>query len=203
MHDPVGIFPRQLEQPITTSLLFAVKHGENVIERHSREFTSTVGDIESFKSLQKVAESGNFYVHDVDHHCGFPDRLVLPKGHQAGLPLTFFVMVTPYGSEEQHSSYYQHDTVVPHGQNVISCNGLMTVVDNRPLGFPFDRKIDNFYRFNTPNMYFKNVVVYHKDSQTYHNNVVYRTNVNDFDHQPQYAAGQHQIVDDVAVFTSA
>jgi len=181
-----------------------LNQGENLIERHSREFTSTVGDIESFKSLQKMAESGNMYVQEVDPHCGFPDRLVLPMGHKAGLPLTLFVMVTPYGVEEQqHSGYYQHDTVVPHGQNAISCNGLMTVVDNRPLGFPFDRQIDNFNRFYVPNMYFKDVVVYHKDAQTHHGNTVYKTsvNVNDFDHLPKYVSGQHQIVDDISIVT--
>ncbi|XP_026289525.2 allergen Cr-PI-like [Frankliniella occidentalis] len=182
-----------------------LSQGENLIERHSREFTSTVGDIESFKSLQKMAESGNVYVHDVDHHCGFPDRLVLPMGHKAGLPLTLFVMVTPYGSEEQqqHGDYYHNDNIVHHqGQNVVSCNGLMTVVDNRPLGFPFDRQIDNYGKFTVPNMYFKNVAVYHKDSTVSHQQqqqyyYQHAEVANDFDHLPKYVSGQHQIVSDI------
>ena len=182
-----------------------MNQGENLIERHSREFTATVGDIESFKSLQKMAESGSVYVEGVDHHCGFPDRLALPKGHKAGLPLTLFVMVTPYGvdgEQQQHGDYY-HDTVLPHGQSVVSCNGLMTVMDNRPLGFPFDRQIENYNRFYVPNMYFKQVVVYHKDSsvapqqQGYYYAHDATVNVNDFDHLPKFVSGQHQIVNSV------
>ncbi|XP_034245659.1 allergen Cr-PI-like [Thrips palmi] len=180
-----------------------LNQGENVIERHSREFTTTVGDSPSFKSLQKLAESGNMFVDNVDHHCGFPDRLALPMGHKAGLPLTLFVMVTPYGvdgEQQQHGDYY-HETVVPHGQNVVSCNGLMTVVDNRPLGFPFDRKIDNFGRWEqAQNMHFQTVYVYHKDSTVPQQGYYYQheaadvNNVNDFDHLPKFVSGQHQIV---------
>ncbi|KAK3915097.1 Hexamerin [Frankliniella fusca] len=178
-----------------------LNQGENLIERHSREFTSTVGDSVSFKSLQKMAESGNVFAHDVDHHCGFPDRLVLPKGHAAGLPLTLFVMVTPYGADEQqHGDYYHNDNIVHHqGQSAISCNGLMTVVDNRPLGFPFDRQVENFGKFYVPNMYFKDVVVYHKDSSVpqHQQQYYYQHVANDFDHQPKYVSGQHQIVSDI------
>ncbi|KAJ1519335.1 hypothetical protein ONE63_004633 [Megalurothrips usitatus] len=166
-----------------------LNQGENLIERHSREFTSTVGDSVSFKSLQKMAESGSMYVQDVDHHCGFPDRLVLPMGHKAGLPLTLFVMVTPYGIEGEQV----------HDHGVMSCNGLVKSVDNRPLGFPFDRKIENYGKFYMPNMYFKDILVFHKDTSVpqqnqqayfYHHSDVAD---NDFDHLPKFVSGQNQI----------
>ncbi|XP_034230660.1 allergen Cr-PI-like [Thrips palmi] len=160
-----------------------LKTGENLIERHSREFTATVGDYDSFKSLLKSAESGNIYsAGPVDHHCGFPDRLALPMGHKAGVPYTLFVMVTPYGVDASED-FHGHSQV--NTNTVFSCNGLWTSLDNRPLGFPFDRKIENFAHFYTPNMYFKDVVIFHKDSSDAYSHVAFKKNVNGFDSQYQ------------------
>ncbi|KAH8338611.1 hypothetical protein KR074_007015, partial [Drosophila pseudoananassae] len=36
-------------------------------------------------------------------------------------------------------------------------------VDNMPFGYPFDREIDE-YEFFVPNMYFKDVMIYHADT---------------------------------------
>ncbi|XP_034241333.1 allergen Cr-PI-like [Thrips palmi] len=167
-----------------------LKNGDNLIERNSREFTSTVGDNVSFKSLLKSAESGNTVLSTVDQQCGFPDRLVLPMGHKAGIPYSLFVMVTPHGADEHdHADYYHSEKYQAAVKDIYSCNGLMTVVDNRPLGFPFDRQIDNFGRFYMPNMYFKDVVIFHKDSSA--DSVVFKKNVNDFDAVYAQAGGKH------------
>ncbi|KAJ1519982.1 hypothetical protein ONE63_004214 [Megalurothrips usitatus] len=180
-----------------------LKNGDNLIKRESREFTSTVGDYETFQSLLKGAESGHVYSSGaVDHHCGFPDRLVLPMGHTAGVPYTFFVMVTPYGSEEADQDFHGHSAAYnANNANVYSCNGLVTALDNRPLGFPFDRKIENFGRFYTPNMYFKDVAIFHKDTSAAHRNVAFEKNVNGFDHQTSYQntykyTPSHKLVDE-------
>jgi len=161
-----------------------LKNGDNLIKRNSREFTTTVGDNVSFKSLLKSAESGNTVLSSVDRQCGFPDRLVLPMGHKAGVPYALFVMVTPYGADEHDHADYYHSEKVNYQTGVkdlYSCNGLVTVIDNRPLGFPFDRQIENFGRFYMPNMYFKDVVIFHKDSTNDNTNVLIKKNVNDFD----------------------
>lgn len=190
-----------------------MKNGDNLIERNSRELTSTVGDHASFKSLLKGAESGNTVLSTVDQQCGFPDRLVLPMGHKAGIPYSLFVMVTPHGADEQAHADYYHSEQTPYQQaavkDIYSCNGLMTVVDNRPLGFPFDRQIDNFGRFYMPNMYFKDVVIFHKDSSA-DSSVLIKKNVNDFDsvlsghkHVPSHRLMDEEILredDDVRAF---
>ena len=183
-------------------LVIPVKTGENFIERNSREFTSTVGDYDSFKSMLKAAESGSAYTAGADRHCGFPDRLVLPIGQKAGVPYTLFVMVTPYGSEERPEDFHGHNAYNTN-TNVYSCNGLWTALDNRPLGFPFDRKIENFGRFYTPNMYFKDVFIFHKDTSDVrsHFNVIFKKNVNDFDNSfktvHKYNPGHVDEVEDV------
>lgn len=163
-----------------------VKAGDNLIQRNSREFTTTVGDNVPYKTLLKSAESGNFVLSTVDRQCGFPDRLVLPIGHKAGVPYTLFVMVTPIGVEEHDHADFYHTEKVNYqtgAKDIYSCNGLVTAIDNRPLGFPFDRKIENFGRFYVPNMYFKDVLIFHKDATTdAHDNVYVKKNVNDFDH---------------------
>ncbi|KAJ1520484.1 hypothetical protein ONE63_003610 [Megalurothrips usitatus] len=169
-----------------------LKNGDNLIQRNSREFTTTTGDHPSFNALLKSAESGNTVLSTVDRECGFPDRLVLPMGHKAGVPYALFVMVTPYGADE-------HD----HVKDIYSCNGLMTVLDNRPLGFPFDRKIENFATFFTPNMYFKDVLIFHKDSSSDNSNILVKKNVNDFDNVAVNAAHKyipsHRLMDEEIV----
>ena len=89
-----------------------------------------------------------------------------------------------------------------HTNTLYSCNGLMTSLDNRPLGFPFDRKIDNFGRFYTPNMYFKNVAIFHKDATTdahAYTQAIFNKNVNGFDNVfqtgPQYTPS-HKLINE-------
>ena len=182
-----------------------MKTGDNLIQRNSREFTTTVGDSASFKALLKSAESGNTVLSTVDQQCGFPDRLVLPMGHKAGVPYAFFVMVTPYGADEHdHADYYHSEKVNYQAavKDTYSCNGLMTALDNRPLGFPFDRQIENFGRFYMPNMYFKDVYIFHKDSTTDSRDsaVVIKKSVNDFDQVVRQASHQwvpsHRLLDE-------
>ena len=146
-----------------------MNNGENIIERNSRDFTSTVGDHVSFKQLLRQAEQGNYFVKDYDSNCGFPDRLALPIGHKDGIEYSFFVIVTPTTNDVagvQHyeeSGEYQKTAFYGYGKQ-LSCNGLFTTVDNLPLGFPFDRQIRSFNKFYTPNMYFKDVSIYHLNS---------------------------------------
>lgn len=134
--------------------------GENVINRSSKQLTSTVGDYPSFDQLYKQVDEalqgqGSFYIYDYDQQCGFPDRLVLPLGSKEGTPFALYAVITPY-SESQKNSYEAP---------AYSCSGIYNYNDNRPLGYPFDRKIVDFNQFYTPNMYFKDVYVYQKTLQ--------------------------------------
>lgn len=87
--------------------------------------------------------------------CGFPDRLALPRGSMAGVPYTMFVMITPYnGKEMEDTAFMGVPYCGPHFHQAYP--------DDLPMGFPFNRPVDNKYTFYTPNMFFKDVVIYHK-----------------------------------------
>jgi len=179
-----------------------LKQGENLIVRNSRELTSTTGDHQTLKNLLKTAESGNVYVQDLDKSCGFPDRLVLPKGKRAGLPLSLLVVVSPksgMSQSDETSEFYRHQSQL--GSGILSCNGLVTALDNRALGWPLDREIKNVDKFYTPNMYLKTVQVFHKDSSDNNGAILIKKNVNDFDSivsqtVPKYTPKSHRVMDE-------
>ncbi|XP_062553868.1 hexamerin-1.1-like [Armigeres subalbatus] len=135
--------------------------GKNTIVRNSRDYYWSVRDRTTYSDLYKkimTAYNGqdNFVLDMSEAHCGFPDRLLLPKGLPSGYELTFYFIVTPYYAPkvEQFSTYdYTYSCGVGSGSKY---------VDDLPFGFPFDREI-NFSYFFTKNMYFKDVLVYHTD----------------------------------------
>lgn len=137
--------------------------GENVINRSSKQFTSTVGDYPSFDQIYQQVEAalqgqGQFYIYENDQKCGFPDRLVLPMGSKQGTPFAIYAVVSPYNQQQSQYQQYQQN-------QQYSCSGIYNYNDNRPLGFPFDREIVDFNQFYTPNMFFKDVSVYQKSLQ--------------------------------------
>ena len=151
--------------------------GKNVFKRSSNDFYWTVKDRTTYTELYHyvmMAYDGKYdFPLDISEpHCGFPDRLILPKGWTKGMPMQFFFFVTPYTSEyEQYSTYdYTYSCGIGSG---------VRHIDNMPFGYPFDRVIDE-YDFFVPNMYFKDVKIYHKDSfQSYYKNY---TNYGKFDY---------------------
>ncbi|EAT33748.1 AAEL013983-PA [Aedes aegypti] len=135
--------------------------GKNTIVRNSRDYYWSVRDRTTYSDLYKkvmMAYKGQdkFVLDMSEAHCGFPDRLLLPKGLPSGFEMTFYFIVTPYYAPkvEQFSTYdYSYSCGVGSGSKYI---------DDLPFGFPFDREI-NFTYFFTKNMYFKDVLVYHTD----------------------------------------
>jgi Hemocyanin, ig-like domain len=78
--------------------------------------------------------------------------MLLPKGRKGGMPFTLFVMVTPFETISTDSKT----------TNLGYCSTYDRVYpDIKPFGYPFDRKIST-YDFNTPNMMFKDVIIFHK-----------------------------------------
>ncbi|KAL0275530.1 UNVERIFIED_CONTAM: hypothetical protein PYX00_003354 [Menopon gallinae] len=132
--------------------------GENVIVRNSKDIFTTVGDVTTVRTLHQqvvaaIEGKEQFYYNDVDTHCGFPAHLVLPKGKRGGQTFTFFVAVTPYVVDE----------TTPVEATVVGCGNVygLTTFDTYPLGYPFDRVIDQTHFF-VPNFYQKDVVIFHK-----------------------------------------
>ncbi|XP_039446838.1 hexamerin-1.1-like [Culex pipiens pallens] len=143
--------------------------GKNTIVRNSRDYYWSVKDrtsyVELYKKIMTAYKGGEKFPLDMSEaHCGFPDRLLLPKGLPSGFEMTFYFVITPYYAlkDQELTSYdFSYSCGVGSGSRYM---------DSLPLGFPLDRDIDFTYFF-TKNMYYKNVMVYHFDemkmNQTY------------------------------------
>lgn len=86
-------------------------------------------------------------------HCGFPDRLLLPKGSVGGTPFMFYFIVTPYVPYEITETSFNFDYSCGIGSGY-------RYIDHLPFGFPFDREIFFFDDFYVKNSFFKDVYVY-------------------------------------------
>ncbi|XP_049299039.1 hexamerin-1.1-like [Anopheles funestus] len=135
--------------------------GDNQIKRNTREFYYDIRDrttyAELYQRIMRAYKGEEQFVLDMSEvHCGWPDRLLLPKGHPNGFPLSFFFIVTPFYPPKvaQFSSF---DSTYTCGTGSGS-----KYIDALPFGFPFDREI-NFSNFATKNMLFSDVLVYHVD----------------------------------------
>ncbi|KAI8117618.1 Arylphorin subunit C223 [Lucilia cuprina] len=86
----------------------------------------------------------------------FPDRLVLPHGWVKGSALNSSSMSSP-----NCSAYEQFllRLLLLLWYWLLWC----PLCDEMPFGYPFDREIDE-YEFFVPNMYFKDVKIYHKET---------------------------------------
>ncbi|KAJ6638509.1 Larval serum protein 2 [Pseudolycoriella hygida] len=134
--------------------------GKNVVTRSSEDFAYFVKDRTTYYELYKqvmLATSGEvkFPLDMTEAHCGFPMRLMLPKGKRGGYPFQFYFFVYPYTAPkvEQYTGY----------DKVTSCGvgSGAREVDSTPFGYPFDRPIDEKI-WPTPNMYYYDVSIFHK-----------------------------------------
>ncbi|KFB47677.1 AGAP001657-PA-like protein [Anopheles sinensis] len=134
--------------------------GHNAFTRESTQFPMYVQDRTSYYELyQWVMDAYNgereFPLDMTEAHCGFPARLMLPKGKKGGMPFQLYFIVSPY-----------HAPAVPHHQGydyTLNCGvgSGARYVDSLPFGYPFDRPIDEKVWF-TPNMYYLDTMIYHK-----------------------------------------
>ncbi|XP_044760588.1 hexamerin-like [Coccinella septempunctata] len=133
---------------------FKLKKGQNVIERSSKELFEYCDERTPYReTYQQVldAESGKeeFKIRP-DEVC-FPRRVALPKGSVGGTPFQFYVMVSPYKSNEVGASY--DDT---HQYPVYR-------MDEYPLGYPLDRPMENDECYKLPNSRLHEALVFFDD----------------------------------------
>ena len=143
------------------SFMYTLKSGVNEFKRQSKDFYWTIEDRTSYTELYKyvmLAFEGKYeFPLDISEpHCGFPDRLVLPKGWYKGMPMQFFFFVYPFTASYEPFSTYDYTYSCGIGSGVRH-------IDEMPFGYPFDREIDE-YEFFVPNMYFEDVKIYHHDT---------------------------------------
>ncbi|KAK8731632.1 hypothetical protein OTU49_007399, partial [Cherax quadricarinatus] len=139
-----------------------LRPGYNKIVRKSKDSSVTVPDIPSFHYLmdrteEALARGRKFDLHEYVSALGLPNRFLLPKGNRRGLELKVVVALTDGEAdaavEDLHTStkfnHYGYRGVYP---------------DNRPHGYPLDRRVDDeriFYRL--PNFQGITVKVFNRD----------------------------------------
>ncbi|XP_055324359.1 larval serum protein 1 alpha chain-like [Sitodiplosis mosellana] len=133
-----------------------LKAGRSIITRNSNQFTFYSNDRTTYFVLYKTvmtALSGEATLPaDFSQStCGFPQRLMLPKGKKTGFAVQLFVIITEYRSPS--TWVIQKDW--------FSSSNCRRDIDARPLGFPLDREIDETI-WNSPNMKYIETAVYHK-----------------------------------------
>ncbi|XP_023170939.2 larval serum protein 1 gamma chain [Drosophila hydei] len=143
------------------SFVYPFVAGQNSIKRSSKDFTWTAEDRITYTELYKyvmLASEGtyDFPLDLSEPHNAFPDRLVLPRGWESGMPMQFYFFVSPYSEDyEQYSNFdYTYESGVGSGTRF---------VDSKPFGYPFDRAVDE-YSYFVPNGYFKDVNIYYVDT---------------------------------------
>ncbi|KAH9639330.1 hypothetical protein HF086_012940 [Spodoptera exigua] len=120
--------------------------GENKIERKSSEFVLFKDDSVPINEIYEFLDQAKVPYDMSVQPDNMPRRLMLPKGTLGGYPFQLFVFVYPYNS-------------VKKGDNVFESY----ILDNKPFGYPFDRPVREAY-FRQPNVFFKDVRIYHKDA---------------------------------------
>ncbi|XP_061391286.1 arylphorin subunit C223-like [Musca vetustissima] len=142
-----------------------LERGRNFVNLTSNTLRHKIGNRYTYTQRYKdimfnLAESRSD-IKLVDDYCGFPERLILPRGWLQGMPMQFYFIITPY-TETGHSN-----------EKMCSFGNGSPYIDNRPLGYPFDREI-NEYEFFTSNMFFKDVKIYHEDLFTENFGLTYK-----------------------------
>ncbi|XP_055378958.1 hexamerin-1.1-like [Condylostylus longicornis] len=132
--------------------------GKSVIKHSSEDFYWNVKDRTTWTELYKrvmLAIDGkmDFTLDMTEAHCGFPERLLIPRGWVKGMPVQMFFMVLPYQDVKHYEGYNEK----------ISCGvgSGHRFMDNYPFAYPFDRDITDFETFYVPNMHFEDVNIYH------------------------------------------
>ena len=140
--------------------LYDLKTGKNVITRKSSDFSGYVQDqttyYELYKDVMKAMKGESKWTMDMKQaHCGFPDRLMLPKGTKGGMTYQFYFVVTPF-YEPVTPQYKDFDPIVSCGVGSGS-----RYIDRLSFGYPLDRTVDETFFF-VPNMHFEDVDIFFK-----------------------------------------
>ncbi|XP_060804780.1 arylphorin-like [Amyelois transitella] len=118
-------------------------NGQNKIQRKSDEFFFYKDDSVPTAKIYELLKQGLVPEDMSEDYHALPRRLMLPRGTPGGFPVQFFAFV------------YQYEALKPEYEAMKDY-----VVDNKPLGYPFDRPISVPQYFYQPNMYFQDVYIY-------------------------------------------
>ncbi|XP_071532758.1 pseudohemocyanin-2-like [Panulirus ornatus] len=142
--------------------------GKNTITRRSTESSVTVPDVPSTKTLFDRAEealrgSTDMHLEQYESATGLPNRLLLPKGNEAGMDFMLVVAVTD-GSADAAIDGLPTMTKFHH----YGVNGVYP--DKKPHGYPLDRPVPDERVFREiPNFRQTVVKVYNRGEYIQHN----------------------------------
>lgn len=124
--------------------------GNNDIVRKSSEASITVPDVPTYKTLvEKTEAHENLDVYE--SATGIPNRLLLPKGNEKGVEFRLFVAVTDAAVDVNDETIITMKKYHHYGVRGVQ-------PDNRPFGYPLDRRVTDKYMFReVPN--FKETMV--------------------------------------------
>ncbi|XP_063829458.1 basic juvenile hormone-suppressible protein 2-like [Ostrinia nubilalis] len=144
------------------SFLYKLVNGKNTIVRNSFDMHNLVRDRimtrDLWKKVDTITDFRDLLIKDLrNFHTGFPTRLLLPRGKVGGMKMMLYVIVTPLKLVDNVDL-----NILDTNRKDFMIDFRSTVLlDKRPLGFPFDRRID-VVKFFTPNMKFVDVMIFHK-----------------------------------------
>jgi len=130
----------------TISLFFYVVHeGVNTFNRSSTENNFTTVWPPTFEEV--VSQANTRRIFDQDRYeppyseCGFPHHLLVPKGTPEGMTFDLLAFITD-AKEDWSGSEIKDDK---YNAPFIICGGYdgtsASYPDDKPMGYPFDRKI--------------------------------------------------------------
>lgn len=139
------------------SFLTVLYKGNNTIRRESRDFSGSIGDHISFTELYHYVslaeqEQYDFPLNITLPSCGFPRRLLLPRGGTgAPLAMRLLTIATPYNYKAKQG-------------NELFCDFSKGVSswDELPHGYPFERFVEQA-ELQGSHAYWKAVEIAHRD----------------------------------------
>lgn len=160
---PLSIENMQLNTMALHAIAVDLKPGQNIVHIRSNDIAYSMRDTTHISEIYRkvmLATSNELSTEEDEIYqqlCAFPHRLLLPRGRSNGLPMKFIAVI---------SAVTQDDIILQQqssSRHICSMGTSSLFLDNLPLLYPLDRKINNLNDFNVSNVMFKDVLIYHKE----------------------------------------
>jgi len=157
MHQRIDITKNRLNFVEIDKFTTVLNLGMNYVQRNSHDNFYSKDRISYRQMYMRVmmnvhkSDLPEYELREVER--GMPKRLLLPKGSKEGQMYQMYFIITPYQS-----------MMDPLKKNDLEISQMSwrEVVDRYPLGYPFDRPIDESV-FYVPNSFFKDVMIYSEE----------------------------------------
>lgn len=153
---------RRTDFVLLNALKIELQPGRNRIQQRSTNLEWISRDATPYSEIYRRVmttvrgqqQAQNSFSDLVGENGRFPQRLLLPRGRPEGLPMQLLVIVSPVEQQEQDERMRleRFDGVIGISQ--------ASIEDNRPLGYPLDRRLDNEQQLlRLPNVQIQDVLI--------------------------------------------